>query len=330
MCLIYFDWNVFSNLKKQESTNEIIQLREFIQKSSDKFLFPYSDAHLNDLMVTYDKGDYEYITCDLNHLKSITKNEYIGQNFDDGKVFMDKKDPVELFKEMIDRANQNTNNTSPSSFESFLNSLGGRKMIEQIKELFENIPLNLSPSDANNPILKTILPNCHEKPNLWEFVKDSWHFVNPASPNNSEKYSKLRTCEQKSLNLNPININNYKNPIDSLNKDLPETDLQMSYDDVYKYQNNVFTGNNELSKKIYIHYRLLDLFGYRSDKLTKKNKFSNFINDSLHCFYAAHCAYYITNDKDNYSKSKSIYQTEKSISTEVMSVEKFVNHINNR
>jgi hypothetical protein len=64
-----------------------------------------------------------------------------------------------------------------------------------------------------------------------------------------------------------------------------------------------------------------DLKGYSSDE-----RFANMIDDGLHCFYVAHCDYFVTIDRRCSDKSKRVYKTLK-ISTEVMNPDEFINNI---
>ena len=54
---------------------------------------------------------------------------------------------------------------------------------------------------------------------------------------------------------------------------------------------------NEIYNKITSIYMQLDFVGVHKDKLTHKNGYNNLFNDALHCFYAAHCDIFLTNDK---------------------------------
>lgn len=45
-------------------------------------------------------------------------------------------------------------------------------------------------------------------------------------------------------------------------------------------------------------FMLLDMMGLHPDSLSNKNLFSNQINDIHHSFYAAHCDYFVSNEKE--------------------------------
>jgi hypothetical protein len=45
-----------------------------------------------------------------------------------------------------------------------------------------------------------------------------------------------------------------------------------------------------------------DIRGYRQD-----DKFSNLIDDALHCYYGSHCDYFVTLDKKCFDKAKKVY-----------------------
>jgi len=53
MIRVYFDWNVFSTLKK----TEYFKFKQKINDLNYVLLFPYSPAHFHDLMKSYNKNN---------------------------------------------------------------------------------------------------------------------------------------------------------------------------------------------------------------------------------------------------------------------------------
>ncbi len=76
----------------------------------------------------------------------------------------------------------------------------------------------------------------------------------------------------------------------------------------------LFTDKYLFEMKIQFSLQLLNALGYWSEK---NSKFESFRNDTLHSVYAAHCDYFITNDKKLYYKVKAIYHNF-GIKTEVV------------
>src|SRR5690606_34373119 len=55
-------------------------------------------------------------------------------------------------------------------------------------------------------------------------------------------------------------------------------------------------------------YGILDLMGYKTDKLPKPTDTAmNIYTDAQHAFYAAHCDYFVVADKNLFTKAKVLY-----------------------
>ena len=66
-------------------------------------------------------------------------------------------------------------------------------------------------------------------------------------------------------------------------------------------------------------YRLLDMIGYKSDKLPKSKNAMNSVNtDAQHAYFAAFCDYLVTQDSHFASKARALYAAF-GISTKVIS-----------
>lgn len=72
MIRIYLDWNVISNLKRPENK----ELKNFIDKYKDFFLFPYSPAHFKDLMKSF-SPDNVHFEKDLETLEYLSGKHLI-------------------------------------------------------------------------------------------------------------------------------------------------------------------------------------------------------------------------------------------------------------
>jgi len=96
-------------------------------------------------------------------------------------------------------------------------------------------------------------------------------------------------------------------------------------DDLWdKLEPNFKPSANAYYDKVMGLFTTTDLKGYRQD-----NKFANLLDDALHCFYAAHCQYFITIDKRCYDKAKLVYGKLKincKVFTPVEFREWYVNH----
>jgi len=107
-------------------------------------------------------------------------------------------------------------------------------------------------------------------------------------------------------------------------------DLGLTFDKFvemsYTKQNNSYDFHDQYISE----YLLLDMLGYCSDKLKKKsNNFQNIIADAMHSFYASHCDYLVTIDKNLIEKSRVLY-SKYNVGTKIISPEAMVGEISRR
>jgi hypothetical protein len=119
-----------------------------------------------------------------------------------------------------------------------------------------------------------------------------------------------RELSRKSLGLETSRLNNYlpSEVIEHLNKKLTTWGQGHSFMEVlemgisYHPQGQSFG----LSNRIAGVFELLDLLGYWKDKATGKSNYAR-LWDSNHTFFAAHCDYFISDDKRNRNKARVVY-----------------------
>jgi hypothetical protein len=112
------------------------------------------------------------------------------------------------------------------------------------------------------------------------------------------------------------------NAIETLNAFLPKTIIGKSFDELLPKYDGKTTKNKDYSDIINL-YMQLDYFGFNPDKLSEKNQWDNLFRDSLHCFYGAHCDYYITNETKAIKKSVAVYK-KLNITTQVLKPSDFI------
>ncbi|MCD0489960.1 hypothetical protein LPB86_17085 [Pedobacter sp. MC2016-14] len=64
------------------------------------------------------------------------------------------------------------------------------------------------------------------------------------------------------------------------------------------------------------------MLGISKDKLGKKNRFGNLLNDALHSYYARYCDVLVTNDKGLRNKSAILYNMYE-VATKILTVDEF-------
>lgn len=88
MLKIYFDWNCITHSK-----NIYPYILNIAEECGDRFIFPFSNAHIRDLMVSHTKGN-KYFDSDLNLLERICNKHYL--LFEDGQMMPKFATPKEV------------------------------------------------------------------------------------------------------------------------------------------------------------------------------------------------------------------------------------------
>ena len=89
MLKIYFDWNCITHSK-----NIYPYILNIAEECGDRFIFPFSNAHIRDLMVSHNKEN-KYFDSDLDLLERICTKHYL--LFEDGQM-IPKKALIHLIK----------------------------------------------------------------------------------------------------------------------------------------------------------------------------------------------------------------------------------------
>ena len=72
MLKIYLDWNIITHLKDDKNR----ELFTFLLTNKEKFIFPYSKAHIKDLLVSK-SGNNKYYEQDLQLLTDICEHHLL-------------------------------------------------------------------------------------------------------------------------------------------------------------------------------------------------------------------------------------------------------------
>ena len=137
----------------------------------------------------------------------------------------------------------------------------------------------------------------------------------PFANNSMKTLANLITEKQRlevraAIGLEASKLNNYS-PIEviaQLNRKLEHWGQGHSFLDLmelgvsYHPQGQTFG----LSNRIAGIFELLDMFGYWKDKSNEKSNYAR-LWDSTHTFYAAHCDFFVTDDKRTRNKTKVVY-----------------------
>ncbi len=327
MIRIYLDWNVITNLRKTENltnNDDVITFQTLINvinSARDKLIIPYSNGHLNDLLKSYKKGERERVEQSLKFISLLTQDVCLAQYWNEEIAKWHYRNPKEYFASLIEEGN----GVDTISFESILEPLkefGLDKMLDMFKLLPHNI--NFEQLEQHNSSFLSFFKRAKTENSMYVVMQDFIDLMNEMKTY-PVIYNKLRSVFKTSITLDQ-NIHNVDNVIEMLDKIMLKTMLNKSFTELYQDNTIIETSKNKDYSKIIGTFMQLDFVGYGSEKLTDKNQYDNLFNDALHCFYGAHCDFFITADKKTYKKTKAVYQNE-NILTQVFKPTEFIKYL---
>ncbi len=343
---IYLDWNVYSDMLYQEGKSKEEEV-EFAQLASillhhPEIVVPYSNAHLSDIMKSYRKGERERVVEKLTAISDLTKDLCISLYWGKKEPEFHKRDPFEFFNSML----EDDEHMFPTmeSLKAQLDEIGkeygeainselakkelptGLSLSDAVFGLYNYVPhdIDFAQVDFHAPQFGAFFQKSRTKNSLHAVMEDFFSLMNSLN-HSPDGYVQLRSLFRDALKINPA-ISTFENTIEQLNQYLPTTAFGKSFDQLYEENNKSNKHGTDLYHRITGKYMQLDFVGFRPEKMTQKNQYSNLFNDALHCFYATYCNVFITRDERTLHKSRAVYQAEH-IETKVMTPKEILNRL---
>jgi hypothetical protein len=320
--IIYCDWNVFDKLEKAErlAEDERNVYLEIRQKAIDQeIIVPYSNAHINDLSRGFVKNP-DYTAGHLQNITAITQNLCIAQYWGEHQTRWHFRDPEEFLNATLEE----NNNTAPD-FSSLYASLD-EPLLSAAFDLRKTL-LKMQPMPEAfrqiyqvDPVFNIMYPRTKVEMNLLAFCEDLYAFSR-----------KIKT-DFALYNQHKKMLVNLKNRFPTLIKSVQNADNEIIGKPEYLQWDKAWDDlgakfkvyKNPQADKVIGLFTTMDLKGYRQDE-----RFANMIDDALHCFYAAHCDYFLTLDKRCADKAILVYNKLK-IATKVIEPSGLIQELNNR
>jgi hypothetical protein len=292
-----------------------------IDKYKSTILFPYSPAHIQDLLKGSENPEnLDLIRKDLDFLDSISQQNCL--------QFEHKNNRVEPF---IGSSHILFDSYFETKAHDYLNPDNIVKMFEEtpfpmmgkiMKTMWQMKPVEIDfdkmdEEPESRELLSKYFKRTRIQKNLYNFMLDISEFYHDMN-NNPAIYKGLTDLFRKQTGIDPKVISNLQQPIEQLNKILSNSKIGVDFERISTIEAekpNEFINSSFV--KYSIEYSSLDMTGYHPDSLNKKNLFSNLTNDSHHSFYAGHCDYLVSFDDKMLYKSKVLYDKYK-ISTKAL------------
>ncbi|MBR5147675.1 MAG: hypothetical protein IKV15_00540 [Bacteroidaceae bacterium] len=288
MLKIYLDWNVITHLK-EDKYNES---RNFILANKEYFIFPYSVAHLQDLLVSRTPNNV-YYEQDLNMLTELCQHHFLEHEPNSNSPYPYKCYPKEYLETKDVDVEWFNSGFTKDSFLKCIKSKGGDPIaFMSILEKAQVTPFNIPFIDRVvcnlADIFNVLFDYGHIVFNSVELPKQVKEFVQ--STTDSLLYKRIQGSQSHDVftNLNEATL-------PQTNKTFTEI-IESSVADRSK-------SNLELFTSLYL---ALNFSGFYSDK---NRNLQNIYTDSEHAYYASACDIFVSNDSRLREKASAIYKT---------------------
>lgn len=323
MIRVYLDWNVISNLKKEENKYVL----DFISDNKEHLLFVYSPAHFNDFL----KGDSNHpnFQKDLETLEWLCGKHHIRWENDNFLPLFGT--PSYYYEQVKDNVRVNENDFDiEQQFEKLSNLSNDNpqlsKWLVEYKSFLKNHEIDLDLDERTLNTIQGIFPELSSRSSLWDIVRVFGLSVIELLQQKKIWLNIRKQIEEGGLKLD-INAGNWtkeeviKNVDVFINKNSP---TPISF---FEYLQLGFKGREKpvtLFELYNLAYLTLDLFGYKSDKLRKPTDgFLNITTDIEHSFLAHTCDILVVEDYAMKAKTEALYHYF-SIDTSVVKLNEFV------
>lgn len=307
MLKIYLDWNCITHLKENK------EVYDFLIQNHNKFIFPYSPAHFEDLLRSLPRvgESKKFFSEDMMILKEICGDNLIMYDIDKKRVMPYVAKPEEYLDKNGSMDTTIDNIYKNATFTDFLKNREDKETYKVLSEMFKQKHLN----ELEIPFTDKIVKNGLElMDTLWNFQ----HIVMTTKDFNRNAKKQLNKEETKRA-LEKISYANYDTVFGVIEKQLNGMGFTNNIEIQIKKFLEKSKQDNELAMFISL-YLALDISGFRQDK---NRNMLNISTDAKHGYYASYCDVLVPNDKKMAEKNKAVYDKLK-IKTKVIKLNELI------
>jgi hypothetical protein len=320
MIRIYLDWNVISNLKRPEYK----ELKDFIDEHKEHFLFPYSPAHFKDLMKSF-LPDNDYFEQDIKTLEYLS-GEHLIRWEDSGTEFL-LGTPLEYLEGEKNKDDYFSFGKKKKfkDLNEVLENSGLGKVGEVIKGLYKIQPSGIEVTDENKEMLQKIFPKITSNSSMWDLMNEIEPFIQNLLFDKDFYKDFRKLIGDKGFKIDPNSGNwSEEEVIDKISLYIKSFGVEMDFIEFVKFTFKYRKKPPNRFEFFTTAYFMLDLIGYKSDKLPKpSDNWQNISTDGEHAFYGAHCDFFIVGDKKLKVKSKVLYN-KFNLQTQILAPNEFI------
>lgn len=310
---IYLDSNVFSNLKDPKDPAHIT-LKELLEKYKDNITLVFSHAHIRDKK--NDSSDMKF--DDFKFMETLVQDNYLSYHAIDQCSSSYLATPKMVYDDELDESlDELLNFFEPTDDDdqqiiAFKNHLASALDKTEIK-----VEQTMLESGVEKEMIDRLFNGKDGNPTLLDITKGVANLTKDIITDGLT-YKNLRNLIESGLGQQ---LDEVKQDKFGLNDAFRNSFFQKTFVEFIKDSVHVKDKSKVPYYEFYtLSYHVLDMLGISKDKLGKKNKYGNLLNDALHSYYARYCDVLVTNDKGLREKSTILYHMYE-VSTQIVSVE---------
>ena len=302
MLKIYLDWNIITHLKDEQNSD----LFAFLLENKNKFIFPYSKAHIKDLLVSKDANN-NYYEQDFQLLAEICEHHLLEHEHNINNPYPYKCYPKDYLEIKNAELELFSSGFSKCTFYKFLDENGLNP------DYFMSILKKEKIEPFVIPLINKTIGNLADLFSLM-FEYGPTLFNDKKTPKQIQSYIQTTTNDSQYRKIQGSNSTNIFKVLDAAL--FPQTNKNF----VELIENPIAErskSNLELFTSLYL---TLNLSGFFSDK---NRNLQNIYTDSEHAYYASSCDFFVSNDSRLREKTDAIYR-QYNIQTKIISSDELI------
>ena len=302
MLKIYLDWNIITHLKDEQNSD----LFAFLLENKNKFIFPYSKAHIKDLLVSKDANN-NYYEQDFQLLAEICEHHLLEHEHNINNPYPYKCYPKDYLEIKNAELELFSSGFSKCTFYKFLDENGLNP------DYFMSILKKEKIEPFVIPLINKTIGNLADLFSLM-FEYGPTLFNDKKTPKQIQSYIQTTTNDSQYRKIQGSNSTNIFKELDAAV--FPQTNKNF----VELIENPIAErskSNLELFTSLYL---TLNLSGFFSDK---NRNLQNIYTDSEHAYYASSCDFFVSNDSRLREKTDAIYR-QYNIQTKIISSDELI------
>lgn len=311
MLKIYLDHNIISNLKRENYRSYL----DTILKYRDYFIFPYSEAHFQDLIKSFTPSNEKLFFQDIATYTNICQTHLLEYRADIDMVYPYRVTPAEYFK---------CNKDWLQCYNEGVYGEGVLKLIAKITN-DDEVLYGVKTLLKSCPAPSQTLPGSDKLyTNLYDYFLDGMdHFAKAFTSPKTEKeiFDKAREGTTEEL-LSKLKS---QKEVDIINF-IEENITDQNGDSLFELTEKKLRSQKSYNDKNQFICRYLCLALLRYCRREKHHSLQNIYNDALHAYYASHCDIFVTEDDNLTVKAKALFK-ERGALTIIMTINELYDFI---